>query len=789
MRHSTELGMTELDHAISSDQKKVAHGTEADGTEISKAEELIENSPVSSMNEDQPLHEADVADNPESNEANANHKSADVEAATEVPMKPPVQSDLDQLTTAEDRSTPEILRVRGMKFMYPSGSKPLEGYTIKRGIGIGGFGEVYFALSDAGKEVALKRIQRNLDIELRGVRQCLNLKHVNLISLWDIRTSDKGECWVVMEYVPGESLRDAINKYPGGMPTEEVDHWFSATAAGVAYLHDRGIVHRDLKPGNIFQDDDEQVVKIGDYGLSKFISTSQRDNQTESVGTFHYMAPEIGKGVYGKEVDIYALGIILHEMVTGRVPFDGESSQEIIMKHLTADPDLGTVPPRLRPVIKRALAKDPDQRYSSVEELIVDLDFKNIPRSLHDKSQELSKSQSRRVPPIEPMFIGDPNLQSSNEGPIYIGDEIEFGPVNEVVDAESVVPEPLHVETVEVVEEEVYTTHQVNDEPIAQAVKGGWAKFGAWWNDGGVSTPLKIVIVGAVVIALIISSELLLPLVLGLGLIYLIYYLVRMAFLSPSESSSNPSLSHSTVPEGTYLTKNQQAELVRNQLSTRQWSDKLTELSGSLIFSVLACLVFGLLGLAVGGNLVDPDVKTWAFYAWIVVVSSAACWALIIVNKIWEHRKGEALVRRFVMLSVGLFVGLVSFAFAEAIHLDWQHQTTYDMDVEISPFSQSTFAPEGAPRLLGHLAFFASLFVVLRWWKNADVVRRTRFNVIGIGLCLIWAVLLGQLFYFPQPWSMVLAVVIAASTQIASPWMNPKKRKELVYGKPASQAA
>ena len=87
-----------------------------------------------------------------------------------------------------------------MKFTYPSGATPLDGYTIKRGIGIGGFGEVYFALNDAGKEVALKKIQRNLDIELRGVRQCLNMKHVNLISLWDIQTTGEGESWVVMEY-------------------------------------------------------------------------------------------------------------------------------------------------------------------------------------------------------------------------------------------------------------------------------------------------------------------------------------------------------------------------------------------------------------------------------------------------------------------------------------------------------------------------------------------------------------------------------------------------------------
>ena len=117
--------------------------------------------------------------------------------------------------------------------------------------------------------------------------------------------------------------------------------WFDGIAQGVAYLHDHGIVHRDLKPGNIFLD--QGTVKIGDYGLSKFISCSRRSGQTESVGTFHYMAPEIGLGRYGKEIDIYALGILLYEMLSGHVPFEGESSQEIIMKHLTTPPNLDCV--------------------------------------------------------------------------------------------------------------------------------------------------------------------------------------------------------------------------------------------------------------------------------------------------------------------------------------------------------------------------------------------------------------------------------------------------------------
>ena len=115
----------------------------------------------------------------------------------------------------------------------------------------------------------------------------------------------------------------------------------------MAYLHDHGIVHRDLKPGNVFSD--EGIVKVGDYGLSKFISCSRRSGQTESVGTVHYMAPEIANGRYGKEIDIYALGVILYEMLTGRVPFDGESVGEVLMKHLTATArrlDAGRAVPR-----------------------------------------------------------------------------------------------------------------------------------------------------------------------------------------------------------------------------------------------------------------------------------------------------------------------------------------------------------------------------------------------------------------------------------------------------------
>jgi hypothetical protein len=254
-----------------------------------------------------------------------------------------------------------------MRFTYSSGQRPLDGYTLKRGIGKGGFGEVYFAISDGGKEVALKLVRGDREIEMRGMSQCLNLKHPNLVSLFDIRPDSHGDQWVVMEYIAGESLSTVLARHPNGLPRELAREWFLALTRAIGYLHDHGIVHRDLKPGNIFLENG--VLKVGDYGLSKSISQSQRTAQTDSVGTVHYMAPEISTGNYNKQIDVYAAGIILYEMLTGKVPFEGESAGEILMKHLTAPPDLSKLPNEYLPIVAKALAKNPAQRYASMNEM------------------------------------------------------------------------------------------------------------------------------------------------------------------------------------------------------------------------------------------------------------------------------------------------------------------------------------------------------------------------------------------------------------------------------------
>ncbi len=255
-----------------------------------------------------------------------------------------------------------------MAFTYKHGDRPLDGYEIQRGVGRGGFGEVYYAISDGGREVALKYLRENPEVELRGIASCINLKSPHLVSIFDVKQNAAGEYFVIMEYVSGPSLRELLIAEPHGLGHEKAAYFTREIARGLGYLHDRGIVHRDLKPGNIFYEDG--YVKICDYGLSKYIAVSRHSAQTASVGTVHYMAPEVGSGNYSRTIDIYALGVVLYEMLLGRVPYEGASMGEVLMKHLTGQPEVAGLPAPFPDVIAKALAKDPNERFQTVNEMV-----------------------------------------------------------------------------------------------------------------------------------------------------------------------------------------------------------------------------------------------------------------------------------------------------------------------------------------------------------------------------------------------------------------------------------
>lgn len=256
-------------------------------------------------------------------------------------------------------------------YQYKNGDRPLEGYTIQRAAGRGGFGEVYYAISDSGRQVALKVVQSYEQIELRGITQCMNLKSPHLVTVFDVRRNDQNKPFVIMEFVSGPDLSDLLKESPGGLGTQKAAFFLQEIAKGLSYLHECGIVHRDLKPSNIFYENG--YVKIGDYGLTKAMSTSHHVSHTITVGTVHYMAPEIGAGKYDRSVDIYALGVLLYEMLTGQLPFLGASPAEILMKHMTAIPQLEHIEEPFRRVIRKALAKDPDDRYQTVQAMVEDV--------------------------------------------------------------------------------------------------------------------------------------------------------------------------------------------------------------------------------------------------------------------------------------------------------------------------------------------------------------------------------------------------------------------------------
>ncbi|MCX5645243.1 MAG: protein kinase [Phycisphaerae bacterium] len=257
------------------------------------------------------------------------------------------------------------------QYQYKYGDRPLEGYTIQRAAGRGGFGEVYYTISDSGRQVALKVVQSYEQIEVRGISQCMNLKSPHLVTIFDVKYNDKGKPFVIMEFVSGPSLADLLKESPGGLGTQKAAFFLREIGKGLSFLHECGIVHRDLKPGNIFYENG--YVKIGDYGLTKAISASHHVSHTITVGTVHYMAPEVGQGRYDRSIDIYALGILLYEMLTGQVPFLGSSPAEILMKHMTAAPDLTNIEEPFARVIRKALAKDPAERYQSVQAMVEDI--------------------------------------------------------------------------------------------------------------------------------------------------------------------------------------------------------------------------------------------------------------------------------------------------------------------------------------------------------------------------------------------------------------------------------
>lgn len=698
-----------------------------------------------------------------------------------------------------------------MKFTFGPDTKPLEGITIKRAIHRGGFGEVYYAVTDAGKEVAIKLLHNNLEVELRGVSQCLNLKHPNLVTIFDIRQDAERDHWIVMEYVGGQSLHDALQQHADGMPLQQVLNWLTGMTAGLSFLHDRGLVHRDLKPANIFSDGG--VVKVGDVGLSKFISESRRSAQTQSVGTVYYMAPEVARGRYGREVDVYSLGIMLYEMMTGRVPFEGESAGEILMKHLTAEPDLRLLPTPLRAVLAAALEKDPERRIHDVETL----------------QQRFREAVAATGLPLQQPAVFH-SLQSDElfpGSPQAVRPQAVAGAAAAAVGAGMAAAAAATVNTAP-------AAASTAAPQAAMARETGFA-FGSlrqFWNED-LPAPVRWMLTGAFLLAGLRSGLLTSPVAQGLAIGWLAWWMFgRRGKSQPSTDSGNVQQNRGFKYDWQYGTESQSADsrnpqsaaagrrldstlIVPQQLSavatatgtagarpqqaaqprpvaqrqsrpteltpdtvrTFTFSQRLLNATTSMSLALLTA-VFVTAAVFLGTEILRTPVEAVYFGT----ATLLAAWPLLLISKLWEGRRGESLLRRFGLGVCGLGVGALCGVVAEFLLLINSPVPSGIFLVDSEGLLGNREAAGlrvlqgGYPTIMGFSLFYCLLFMLRRWWLQADNFRAARFRIGTSILTLIVGGMVALIVPFPTALGSTLALAVSVVLQVSSVWTPPELR-------------
>lgn len=302
-------------------------------------------------------------------------------------------------------------------------------YDIKMLIGDGGMANVYLAYDRTTKShVAIKSLRYELSKDERFIKrfkresaQVIDLNHPNIVQVYAVGDFNE-QPFIVMEYVKGNTLKDFLREQ-GALSIETVLHIMRQLAKGVLYAHQNNIIHRDLKPQNIMITDDLEV-KITDFGIA--LSSNEADvTQTNTImGSVHYLAPELARGNIATErSDIYALGIILYELLTGIVPFKGEGAVNIALQHLEDEmPSIKVVnedlPTSLDNVIKRCTRKSPNERYRTAEELIVDLNVEEsaepLPEIDHLEKTMVIPNLEKELKEMNEQAIAKPKFQLLN---------------------------------------------------------------------------------------------------------------------------------------------------------------------------------------------------------------------------------------------------------------------------------------------------------------------------------------------------------------------------------------
>lgn len=268
--------------------------------------------------------------------------------------------------------------------MIEKGQKINDRYEIIKNIGEGGMANVYLAYDTIlDRKVAIKVLRGDLSNDEKFVRRfqrealsASSLSHPSVVEIYDVGEDD-GTFYIVMEYVEGKTLKQLIKKRGSLTLSESIDIMLQVTD-GISHAHDSYIIHRDLKPQNIMIKDDG-MIKIMDFGIAMALNSTQLTQTNSVMGSVHYLPPEqaSGKGCTIRS-DIYSMGIVFYELLTGALPFKGENAVEIALKQMR-DPipsirkKNNAIPQSVENVILKATAKNPKNRYSDAKEMHADL--------------------------------------------------------------------------------------------------------------------------------------------------------------------------------------------------------------------------------------------------------------------------------------------------------------------------------------------------------------------------------------------------------------------------------
>ncbi len=298
--------------------------------------------------------------------------------------------------------------------------KRLDGrYEIQEVIGVGGMAVVYKAYDNVeDRTVAIKILKEEFSDNEEFLRRFKNeskaiavLSHPNIVKVYDVSFGDLLQ-YIVMEYIDGITLKQYIEQ-EGSLPWKDAVHFIIQVLRGLQHAHDRGIVHRDVKPQNIIVLRDGSI-KVTDFGIARFARSEHKTMTDKAIGSVHYISPEQARGeTTDEKSDVYSVGVILYEMITGQLPFQAESAVSVAIMQLQREPSLpseinGSIPVGLEQITMHAMQKESSRRYKTAAEMLCDLDaFRKDPAATFDYTYFVDDSPTKFIANIDDSSLED----------------------------------------------------------------------------------------------------------------------------------------------------------------------------------------------------------------------------------------------------------------------------------------------------------------------------------------------------------------------------------------------